>query len=76
MGPVPKLKKLIRLSRDVALLAGLALSLSGCMVYHAASTVVDAGATVVGAGASVVSTTADVVTAPFGSADSSSKKPQ
>ena len=75
MGPGmgPRLKNVIRISRNMALLAGLALSLSGCMVYHAASTVVDAGATVVGAGASVVSTTADVVTAPFGG-DESDKK--
>ncbi|HKU63490.1 MAG TPA: hypothetical protein VJQ06_00390 [Rhizomicrobium sp.] len=65
---------MIRLSCNMAMLAGLALSLSGCMVYRAASTAVDAGATVVGAGASVVSTTADVVTAPFGSGDDSEKK--
>ena len=67
---VPRLKNVIRISRNMAMLAGLALSLYGCMVYHAASTVVDAGATVVGAGASVVSTTADVVTSPFGSGES------
>jgi hypothetical protein len=67
------LQNVIRISRNVAMLVGVALSLSGCMVYHAASTVVDAGATVVGAGASVVGGAADVVTAPFGSHDSEKK---
>ena len=75
MGPGkgPKLKNMIRISFTAAMLVGLAVSLSGCVVYHAASTVVDAGATVVGAGASVVGGAADVVTAPFGSSDSDKK---
>jgi hypothetical protein len=58
----PELKNMIRISFAAAMFAGLAVSLSGCVVYHAASTVVDAGATVV-----------DAVTAPFGSSDSDSK---
>lgn len=42
--------------------AALAVLLSGCIAYDAASTVVDTGA-------SVVSTTADIVTSPFDSDD-------
>ena len=49
-----------------AVFAGMAVLLSGCLAYDAASTVVDAGTSVVGAAG-------DVVTSPFDS-DSSDKQ--
>ena len=48
----------------------MALGLSGCAVYHAASTVVDVTSTVVGTTVDVASA---VVTAPFGHGDSDKK---
>ena len=54
----------------VAVFAAMAVLLSGCIAYDAASTVVSAGSSVVGAGASVVG---DVVTAPFGGNDTPKK---
>lgn len=48
----------------------MALLLSGCMAYDAASTVVSAGSSVVGAGVSVVGAAGDVVTSPFDRDDS------
>jgi hypothetical protein len=47
--------------------AVLAMLLSGCIAYDAASTVVDTGA-------AVVSTTGDIVTSPFDSDDSDKSK--
>ena len=67
------MKNVIRIPLTVAALALLAGSLSGCIVYTAASTVVDAGATVVGAGASVVGGAVDVVTSPLSSSDAQKK---
>jgi hypothetical protein len=69
----PELKNAIRITLTATMLAGLAVSLSGCVVYHVASTAVDAGATVVDAGATVVGGAVDVATAPLGS-DSDKKK--
>jgi len=67
------MNSMIRIPLTVAMLALLAGSLSGCVVYTVASTAVDAGATVVGAGASVVGAAGDVVTSPFDSDDSKKK---
>jgi hypothetical protein len=50
-----------------AVFAGMAVLLSGCLAYDAASTVVDAGGAVVGAGTSTVGAVGDVVTSPFDS---------
>ena len=52
------------------LIAFVALGLSGCAVYHAASTVVDVTSTVVGA---TVDVAGAIVTAPFGHGDSDKK---
>ena len=57
----------------VAVFAGLAFLLSGCIAYDAASAVVGAGSTVVGAGASVGGGAGDIVLSPFDSDDSKSK---
>lgn len=57
----------------VAVFAAMAVLLSGCLAYDAASTVVDAGGAVVGAGASAVGTVGDVVTSPFDKDDSSKR---
>ena len=48
----------------------VALGLSGCAVYHVASTAVDVATTAVGATVDVVGA---VVTAPFGHGDSDKK---
>ena len=56
-----------RVPVTAAVFAGMAILLSGCIAYDAASTVVDAGTT-------VISTTADVVTAPFGGGDDTKDK--
>ncbi|HEU0162000.1 MAG TPA: hypothetical protein VFQ69_06325 [Rhizomicrobium sp.] len=53
-----------------AVFASLAVLLTGCIAYDAASTVVSAGSSVVGAGASAVGTAGDIVTSPFDSDDS------
>ncbi len=53
-----------RVPVTAAVFSALAMLLSGCIAYDAASTVVDAGATVVGTGVSVAG---DVAAAPFGS---------
>jgi len=71
--PGPSMKRAIRIPLTAAMLAGLATSLSGCIVYHAAATAVDVGATVVGAGASVVGGAVDVVTSPLSSSDAKKK---
>jgi hypothetical protein len=47
--------------------AALAMLLSGCIAYDAASTVVDTGA-------SVISTTGDIVTSPFDASDDDTAK--
>jgi hypothetical protein len=52
-----------------AVFASLAVLLTGCIAYDAASTVVSAGSSVVGAGASAVGTAGDIVTSPFDSDD-------
>lgn len=57
-----------------AVFAGMAMLLSGCLAYDAASTVVDAGGAVVGAGASAVGTVGDVVTSPFDGDDAPKKR--
>ena len=51
-----------RLAVTAAVFAGMAILLSGCIAYDAASTVVDVGATVVG---TTVDVAGDIVTAPF-----------
>jgi archaellin len=62
-----------RVPVTAAVFAGLAILLSGCIAYDAASTVVSAGSSVVGAGVSVVGAAGDVVTSPFDSDDSKKK---
>ena len=57
----------MRIPVTAAVFAAMAVLLSGCIAYDAASTVVSAGSTVVGAGASVVGAAGDVVTSPFDS---------
>ena len=56
-----------RVSVIAAVFAGMAILLSGCIAYDAASTVVSAGSSVVRTGASVVGGVGDVVTSPFDS---------
>jgi len=58
---------IMRIPVTAAVFAAMAVLLSGCIAYDAASTVVSAGSTVVGAGASVVGAAGDVVTSPFDS---------
>ena len=60
-----------RLPVTAAVFAGMAVLLSGCIAYDAASTVVDAGATVVG---TTVDVAGDIVTLPFDSSNSDKKK--
>jgi hypothetical protein len=55
-----------RIPVTVAVFAAMAVLLSGCIAYDAASTVV-------GAGASVVGTVGDVVTSPFDGSDAPKK---
>jgi len=55
----------MRVSVTVGVFAAMAVFLSGCIAYDAASTVVSAGSPVVGAGVSVVGGVGDVVTSPF-----------
>jgi hypothetical protein len=62
-----------RIPVTVAVFAAMAVLLSGCIAYDAASTVVSAGSTVVGAGASAVGTVGDVVTSPFDSSEPTKK---
>ena len=57
----------MRVPVTAAVFAAMAILLSGCIAYDAASTVVSAGSAVVGAGASVVGAAGDVVTSPFDS---------
>ena len=64
---------IIRVPVTAAVFAAMAVLLSGCIAYDAASTVVSAGSTVVGAGASAVGAVGDVVTSPFDSDDKKSK---
>ncbi len=61
-----------RVPVTAAVFAAMAILLSGCIAYDAASTVVDAGATVVG---TTVDVAGDIVTSPFDSAKPE-KKPQ
>jgi hypothetical protein len=61
-----------RVPVTAAIFAGMAILLSGCIAYDAASTVVDVGATVV---STTVHVAGDIVTAPFGSSEPK-KKPQ
>ena len=58
---------IMRVPVTAAVFAAMAVLLSGCIAYDAASTVVSAGSAVVGAGASVVGAAGDVVTSPFDS---------
>ena len=58
---------IIRIPVTAVVFAAMAVLLSGCIAYDAASTVVSAGSAVVGAGASVVGAAGDVVTSPFDS---------
>jgi hypothetical protein len=53
-----------------AVFVALALPLSGCIAYDAASAVVGVGTTVV---STTVDVAGDIVTAPFGSGDSKKK---
>jgi hypothetical protein len=63
-----------RIPVTIAVFAVLAVVLSGCIAYDAASTVVDAGGAVVGAAGSVAGAATDVVTSPFDRDDSDKKK--
>jgi hypothetical protein len=56
---------IIRVPVTAAVFAAMAVLLSGCIAYTAASTVVSAGSAVVGAGVSVVGAAGDIVTSPF-----------
>jgi hypothetical protein len=62
-----------RIPVTVAVFAAMAVLLSGCIAYDAASTVVSAGSTVVSTGVSAVGTVGDVVTSPFDSNDAPKK---
>jgi hypothetical protein len=62
-----------RVPVTVAVFAAMAILLSGCIAYDAASTVVSAGSAVVGAGVSVAGTVGDVVTSPFDSSEPKKK---
>jgi hypothetical protein len=64
---------IMRVPVTAAVFAAMAVLLSGCIAYDAASTVVSAGSTVVHAGASVAGGVGDVVTSPFDSDDEKSK---
>ncbi len=64
---------IMRVPVTAAVFAAMAILLSGCIAYDAASTVVSAGSSVVGAGASVVGAAGDIVTSPFDSDDSKKK---
>jgi len=64
---------IIRVPVTAAVFAAMAILLSGCIAYDAASTVVSAGSTVVSTGASAVGTVGDVVTSPFDGDDSKKK---
>jgi hypothetical protein len=59
-----------RVPVTAAVFAGMAILLSGCIAYDAASTVVDAGATVVG---TTVDVAGDIVTSPFDSSEPKKK---
>jgi archaellin len=59
-----------RVPVTAAVFAGMAILLSGCIAYDAASTVVDAGATVV---STTVDVAGDIVTSPFDGDDSKKK---
>jgi hypothetical protein len=61
-----------RVAVTAAVFAGMAVLLSGCIAYDAASAVVSVGSTVVTTTADVAG---DIVTAPFDSDDSDKKKP-
>jgi hypothetical protein len=56
---------IIRVPVTAAVFAAMAVLLSGCIAYDAASTVVSAGSSVVRTGASVVGGVGDVVMSPF-----------
>lgn len=58
----------------IAALAAAAFSLSGCIAYDAASTVVGVGSTAVGAAGDVVGAAGDVVTSPFDKGDDAPKR--
>jgi hypothetical protein len=64
---------IIRVPVTSAVFAALAMLLSGCIAYDAASTIVSAGSSVVGAGVSVAGGVGYVVTAPLDSGDSKKK---
>ena len=64
---------IMRVPVTAAVFAAMAVLLSGCIAYDAASTVVSAGSSVVGAGASVAGGVGDVVASPFDSDDSKHK---
>ena len=61
----------IRIPVTAAVFAAMAVLLSGCMAYNAASAVVSVGPSVVSTTASVAS---DIVTSPFDSDDSEKNK--
>jgi hypothetical protein len=67
------MNSIIRMPVTAAVFAAMAVLLSGCMAYDAASTVVSAGSSVVSAGTSVAGGVGDVVTSPFDS-DEAKKK--
>jgi archaellin len=60
-----------RVPVTAAVFAGMAILLSGCIAYDAASAVVDAGTTVVG---TTVDVAGDIVTSPFDGDNSDKKK--
>jgi hypothetical protein len=63
---------IIRVPVTAVVFAAVAVILSGCIAYDAASTVVSVGATAVSTTATVAGA---VVTAPFESGDSEKEKP-
>ncbi len=65
----------IRVPVTAVAFSAVALLLSGCIAYDAASTVVGAGSTVVGTGVSLVSDTGSLVISPLrGGEDQDSQK--
>jgi hypothetical protein len=67
------MNRFTRIPVTAGVFALLAVLLSGCLAYDAASTVVDAGSAVVGAGVSVAGAAGDVVTSPFDKDDNKDK---
>ena len=64
------MESIIRIPVTAAVFAAMAVLLSGCIAYDAASAVVGAGVTVV---STTVDVAGDIVTAPFGSSEPKKK---